>query len=196
MSRFQRSRLTQTLPVGGSFDANGDPTTATTVLRAAYTDLIFGNGSSTEIVSDGQGGTRNVTTVDLPAAYGTGFNDAAVLEGLVGGATQIFVHVFNKALGGAALTGITLRVDFQDPHYGFWLPSKEGVARDQATIATYDWACNGADNSFIVATRVEHAFFKRFRVLFKKSAGNVDAATRIYTSWFPSGAPSLSVTEP
>lgn len=183
--QFKKTKVVSHDPVLGSFDPNGNPTTTAVVTQAEVTDLLFGDGTTSFTITDNSG-QKVVQSIALPAAY----NDASTFFGNVAGHTQIFLSVKVVALGAGGLTGITCLIEFKDPDYpDFWFPSKEGVARDTAALATYEWACNGVQN-YTIATRVEHPHFKMFRARFKKSAGNTDSATQILVSWQNNGLPS------
>lgn len=188
--RFQRSRVVTHAFAG--VDPRGYPHYTAAQSRAAVEHLVFGNGASTPTIvtginSDGSLQTATVTTVALPAAA---YTDVSTFEVNVKDNRQLFVHIYLKALGAAALTGVTGVIEFQDPHYPeIWIPSLEGVPRASA-FAAHEYNALGVGNSFIMASREEHMHFQKARFRFRAAAGAADAATVIICTWFHDGGQS------
>jgi len=187
--KFVRNRIVDHVVVAGAFDANGNPTTTATETQAEMLDLVLGNGVSTwEVLQKDEATRETVTSIALPTA--AAFTDAGTFELDVNGNTQIFVTCHIKDLGAAALTGINVLIEFQDPdHPEFWIPSKEGINRE-ANAATHAWALTGVGD-YMVASRVEHRHFMKARVRFKALSGVADGDTNIQCSWHHDGGRSL-----
>jgi hypothetical protein len=181
--KFVRPRIVVHDIVPGSFDVNGNPTTTPVVTQTALRDVILGNGTSVFPVLQRDGkNTLSITSLLLPAAY----NDNVSLSINANGSNKIWVTVNTEALGAAGLTGVIALIEFQDPdHPTYWIPSKEGVARD-SNLAANEWSLPGLGNR-IIASREEHHHFVNARVRFRVLAGAADAATLIVVSWHHAG---------
>lgn len=184
--KFTRNRIVTRVPVAGSFDANGNPTTVASIAQTAVSDLILGNGSSSFSILQRDGSKKTVESIALLSAY----SPTTTFEVLVTGSDYLYVTVNTEALGAAALTGIVALMEFNDPdHPEYWIPSKEGVARD-ANLTSNEWSLVGVGNK-IIKSRIEHFHFIKARVSFKALAGAADAATKIVVSWHHAGHISL-----
>lgn len=174
--KFTRAAVTTETPTSPS------STTKTTIFPA-ITDLVFGNTS-----------TASGSKVALPAAY----NLEATFEQDIFGFSQVYLHMHVINLGGGGLTGITSLIEFQDfDHTDLWFPSKEPAIQDVAgeplevplrvdSVANNEWVCNAVGH-YILASRVEHQHFSKFRARFRKSASNADANTVIRVGWSHNG---------
>jgi hypothetical protein len=138
------------------------------LVRAALSQVILGSG----------GGASN-------AALAAGYTDFSTFRINLSGNGQLWVSVHTAALGAAALTGVTLVVEFGDPDWGLWLPSREGVSRD-TTLTANEWTLLGVGN-WLVASRAEHKHFQSARVRFRAAGGAADAATLIRVGWHHDG---------
>ena len=169
----------------------GFPTTTANVVQTRVDDLVLGNGAAHNVLQ-ADGSLAAVTSVALPAAYNTN----ALFEIRLHDNKQIFLSVNTVALGAAGLTGVTAVIEFNDPDYpAYWYPSREGVARD-AGFAANEFTLLGV-NSWVVASRIEHAQNLLARVRFHATAGAADAATMIVCSFhLDGGIPLLTNLQP
>jgi hypothetical protein len=179
--KFTRPRIV-TRTVTGT-DANGHPTTVPAISQTELADLILGDGTThtvrkrTKTFEISQESDSVVSVPITTAAF-------ADIEQPINGNSQIFLTVNIVALG--ALSGVTCRLEFQDPdHPEFWIPSKEGINRE-ADAATHNWVLNAVGNH-VLASRVEHNHFRKFRARFQANVANADATTEIVVSWHHNG---------
>lgn len=169
-------------PITG-FKPDGTPVTTATTIQTALTDVVLGDGAASFATQWRDGSRPTILSTLLPTAA---YDDDCTFYGNCNGATQIFVHLSTVALGAGGLTGVILLIEPQDPdHPDFYLPSTEGVART-ATLAGHEITVLGLGNR-ILATRVEHFHFNRFRARFRASAGAAGVATQIWISWNSNG---------
>jgi len=183
--RFQRPQVTDHNFVG--IDPFGFPHTTAVVTQVRVDDLVLGNGTSVwNVLTEDELTYRQITSVALPAAY----NNNAYFEILIRDQAQLFLEVHTVALGAAGLTGLTTVMEFQDPdHPEYWVPSREGVARD-AGFAANELTLLGVGN-WVVATRVEPLQARKARFRFHAPAGAADAATEIICSFHLSGGQTM-----
>jgi hypothetical protein len=183
--KFQRPQIVDHVFAG--IAPSGLPHTTANITQTRVDDLVLGNGSSTWNLLQEDGKTYlTVTSVALPANY----NANATFVAQIRDQSQMFLTVHTVVLGGGGLTGVKAFIEYNDPdHPEFWIPSKEGVARD-AGAAANEFSLLGVGD-WTVATRVEpmQAHLVRFR--FKAAAGAADAATQIICSFAISGGQSM-----
>lgn len=170
---FRRPRIVQQYPaVAASF-----------VSQTQVVDFRLGDGS------------LGANYVIIPSPN---YNVTCLIEQAINGDSQIFIGLNVVNMGGMAdITGV---IEFQDPDDPvFWYPSHEpacsglaGVETPLRTdaIALQEWAITAAGN-FLIATRVEHPHFKRFRVRFRGAAGAPGPATDVRCYWYHNGGEAL-----
>jgi len=147
--------------------------------------LVLGNGATFNVLQD-DGSIDAVVSIVLPAAYDAN----ALFEINIHDNKQIFLTVNTVALGAAVLTGIVAVIEFNDPdHPAYWIPSREGVARD-AGFAANEFTLLGLGN-WNVASRLEHMQYHKARIRFHAAAGAADAATEIVCTFHLDGGQSL-----
>lgn len=170
---------------------NGGQATRVVVDQTARADIILGNGSAAFIVKDPNNpdlpGT-SITTVQLTTSF-----DDNRYEINIDGHRQLFVSAKVLVLG--TVTGLEVLIEFLDPDHvnddgsGLWIPSKEGVARD----ANEETNVHGplTVGNYTLSSREETLHSKKARVSFRAAGGTASAATRIHTSWYHDGKPSV-----
>ena len=185
--KFTRPRIVIHTPSATGVDASGNPTTVASVSQTAIGDLILGNGSvhsvrkrtrSYEVSQQ----SDSITSLAFTTA---GFTD---IEQPLNGSNQVFLTVNVVALGTSG--GLRCRLEFQDPdHPEFWIPSKEGINRE-SDAGTHNWDVVAVGNH-ILASRVEHHHFRKFRARFTSIDANPNDDTKIVVTWHHAGKISL-----
>lgn len=181
--RFQRPQVVDHVFAG--IAPSGFPCTTANIIQTRVDDLVLGNGAVFPIIQD-DGTIDNVVSIVLPAAYDLN----ALFELRMHDNKQVFMTVHTIALGAGGLTGLMAVIEFNDPdHPAYWMPSREGVARD-AGFAANEFTLLGVGD-WTVASRVEHMQHNKARIRFRVAGGAAAAGTEIVCSFHLDGGQTL-----
>ncbi len=181
--KFTRSQIIIHDPVDGSTDANGAPTTTAVITQEPLSDLILGDGTVQTVRRRTKefGISRESDSLTSEIITTAAFLD---IVQPINGNSQVFLMV--NAVDFGAMTGLDVRIEFNDPdHPEFWIPSKEAINRE-SDANTHTWVLTSTGN-YVLASRVEHHHFRKFRARFLARGANANSATKIVVTWYHNG---------
>ncbi len=181
--KFTRAQIIVHEPVDGPPDASGNPTTTAVITQEPLSDLILGDGTAHTVRKRTKefGVSRESDSITSEIITTASFLD---IVQPINGNNQVFLMVHVVALG--ASTGLDVRIEFNDPdHPEFWLPSKEAINRE-SNADTHTWVLTAAGD-YLLASRVEHHHFRKFRARFRARGADADATTQIVVTWYHNG---------